>query len=74
MVTDFVVGTDKLRANHVVTSNVVDTAAGLLITATQYSTPQAEIHNDPLAPYALITSTILLEGLHGAYSIGELFA
>jgi Ca2+-binding RTX toxin-like protein len=67
VITDFAVGTDHLSFNGFSSYTVTDTAAGLLVTAFYVPTGG----NLPPAP-ATATSTVLLEGVHGNYAIGDL--
>jgi Ca2+-binding RTX toxin-like protein len=72
VITDFVVGADKLQISNAVSSAVTDTTAGLLVTVNFYASLPYEGLRNPATPGALISSSILLQGLHGNYGLGDL--
>lgn len=72
VITDFVVGTDRLQISGAVNSTIADTTEGVLVTVNFYARGSYEIAGDTTTPGALISSTILLQGLHGAYGLGDL--
>jgi Ca2+-binding RTX toxin-like protein len=74
VITDFVVGADHLHYSDVISSTVVDTAAGLLVTSTLYSVDLGQYGGPAGEPIPTTTASVLLQGLHGNYAIGDLLA
>jgi Ca2+-binding RTX toxin-like protein len=72
-ITDFVVGTDKLSlSGTLVSTQIVDNTDGLIVTIETYATGAFALANDATSSGALISSSILLQGVHGHYTLGDL--
>jgi Ca2+-binding RTX toxin-like protein len=71
VITDFVVGVDRLNYSNVATSVVTDTTAGVLITSTLYSVDPSQA-GGVADSIPTTTATVLLEGVHGNYTIADL--
>jgi Ca2+-binding RTX toxin-like protein len=72
VISDFVVGVDHLHYSDVISSTVVDTAAGLLVTSTLYSVDLGQYGGPAGEPIPTTSASVLLQGLHGSFAIGDL--
>jgi Ca2+-binding RTX toxin-like protein len=72
-ITDFVVGVDKLSIfGTPVSTQIVDSAEGILVKIEFYATGAFASTSDTTSSGALISSSILLNGVHGNYVLGDL--